>query len=154
MLVALCAERTIAYMVFEHCAQNRASECHWVRDGVVVETSRLPGPASNVYVICFASANGMKADLSGFALREDEKAERLEVIVSKLRSALGGLTYERKPLKHSPLVRAGFALAMSLCTGGAWGVLSGIEELDRGRQNRRFEKGLARLKVHWGVTEP
>ncbi len=131
-LPAILYFATVAFFVVYHAIRPQPSQCLWIRDGVIVDSSRLPYPASNVHLVCFASAAGMETDLSGFSLRESEKQERLGTILENLGPVVEGLTYERVPLKTHPV--------------GAWGFLAGLEELDRGRQNRRFEQGLARLK--------
>lgn len=146
IIAATGLKATIAFSVVDHAIRPQPSQCHWIRDGVIVDSSRLPLPTSRVHLVCFASAVGMETDLSGFSLRENEKQERLKIILENLGPVVEELTYERVPLKTHPVVRAGIALGMSFFTVGAWGFLAGVEELDRRRQNRRFEQGLARLK--------
>jgi tetratricopeptide (TPR) repeat protein len=58
---------------------------HWVRDGVVVQTTSLPVETSGLVLSVYANAEGLKTDLTGFQLVDEErKLLREEEILKKM----------------------------------------------------------------------
>ena len=57
--------------------KRERSRFHWIRDGVVIQTEELRS-SSPVSFAVFASADGLKLDLSGFALADDDDASALK----------------------------------------------------------------------------
>lgn len=125
----LSTEAKVAWAVAAHLntAGNDefGSELIWFRHGVLLRRERLPLAPGRLSVAAFASADGLKLDLSGLALVEDATlAARRKVVYAML----GGVT---------PLPK----LVVTSRVGGFWPVQL-AESLAAGGWKQTLRKGL------------
>jgi len=74
---------------FQSIVHTEQSALYWVRNGVVVDQDVLPLRSFTTKLFIFASAEGLKSDLTGFQLIDnEEKSGRKQRVISRIVRAL------------------------------------------------------------------
>lgn len=98
---AICLFAVGAYVMHRDTipqAHPSPSYLHWLRDGVIVDSQKLPLPDLTVSVSIFASAEGLRSDLSGFGLIDSpERSERVHHLLRLVAPLVQQVRWEVPP---------------------------------------------------------
>ena len=174
MLLSAQVNCVLSGKTFQWTAIPQESYLHWVLDGVVVERTPLSVPPLAVSVALFASAEGLRTDLTGFKLAWDEEYQQrsrrlcraVTPLVSEARVSLEKFvrgSQQNAYVLGGCLLVGGLIMSVVSPAGvfliggsvaGSAAVTVAVEMSAERALDRQLQKECERLRSHWATSWP